>query len=65
MATTAKTPGYDHRLEIWFSTTKRGQKVAHFFSSRAFRAFRLPLADAELFIALGQADQVAGHPFRP
>ena len=41
--------------EIWFTTTKKGQRQAWFFSNRAFRAFRLPLADAELFIATGQS----------
>lgn len=65
MTITAETPGYDHRLEIWFSRTKRGQKIAQYFDRYAMRTRRVGLAAAELFITLGQADEVSGHPFPP
>lgn len=63
MNTTTKTPGYSTRLEIWFKMDKRGKRRAYYFSSMQFRAFPLPLADAELFIATGQADLIDGNPF--
>jgi hypothetical protein len=63
MATT-KTPGYTHRLSIWFQNTKTGKRRAYYFSTLAGRAIPLPLADAELFIATDQADQIQGHPFK-
>ena len=64
MTDTAKTPGYAHRLSIWFKTTKRGQRTAWYFSTLAGRAIRVGLADAELFIAQGQADRIDGHPLQ-
>ena len=63
--TTSPTPGYNCRIDIWFSTTKRGQKIAHYWGYRACRAIRLPLADAELFVAQDQANLLPGHPWRP
>lgn len=62
--TQAKTPGFDMHIEIWFGTDRRGRRVAHHFSRNAFRAVRIPLVDAELFVATGQASEVPGHPFR-
>jgi hypothetical protein len=59
------TPGYNCRIDIWFSTTRRGQKIAHYWCHSAFRAIRLPLAAAELFIAQDQANLLPGHPWRP
>jgi len=59
------TPGFSYRLDIWFSRDGRGREMAWYWSYRAIRAIRLPLADAKLFIAQDQANQVAGHPFRP
>jgi hypothetical protein len=64
MTATTRTPGYDHRINIWFQTTKRGQRVAYYWSYAAGRAIRIGLADAELFIATERADQVSGHPFK-
>ena len=60
-----ETPGYSSHLEIWFSTSRNGRQLAHYWSHLAFRAFRLPLADAELWVAQGLATKVAGHPFKP
>lgn len=60
----AATPGYNSHLEIWFATDKRGRKVAYYYSRPAFRAIRLPLVDAELFVATGQATKVDGHPLK-
>lgn len=65
MTITTRTPGFNHRIDIWFSTTKRGQTIAHYWSYGAFRAIRLALVDAELFIAQDQANLLPGHPFRP
>jgi hypothetical protein len=58
-----KTPGFDMHIEVWFSVDHSGRRVAHHFSRNAFRAVRIPLADAELFVATGQATEVSGHPF--
>jgi hypothetical protein len=43
--------------EIWFTTTKKGQRQAWFFSRHAFRAFRVPMAQAELELATGLATE--------
>ena len=66
MTTTAKanTPGFNCHLEIFFSTDKHGRKLAHRFSRSQFRAFRMPLADAELFVAQGQATEIPGNPMK-
>lgn len=66
MTTAARpnTPGYNSHLDIWFAHDKRGRKAAYYFSCLAVRAIRMPLADAELFIATGQATKVSGHPFK-
>jgi hypothetical protein len=64
MITTTKTPGYNHRIDIWFQINKRGQKVAYYWSYGAGRAIRISLTDAELCIAADQADQIPGHPFK-
>jgi hypothetical protein len=63
MDTTTKTPGYNCRLSIWFKNDRNGRQVAYYFSYGACRAIRISLADAQLFIAQDQADQIAGHPF--
>jgi hypothetical protein len=59
------TPGYNCRLTIWFQTTRSGRPTAWYWSYGAFRAIRLPLADAELMRATDTADVIPGHPFRP
>jgi hypothetical protein len=46
------------RKEIWFTTTKNGRRIAWFYCFAAMRAMRMPLVDAELAIASGQATQV-------
>lgn len=61
----APTPGYSCRLDIWFQTDKRGRKTAYRWSYAAFRAIRIPLADAEIMAATGTASVLDGHPFRP
>lgn len=60
-----KTPGFNTHLEIFFSVDKRGRKLAHRWSRGQLRAFRMPLADAEVFVATGQATKLSGHPLRP
>ena len=47
MATTTK------QREIWTTTTKRGQVSYWYFSTRAFRSFRVARDEAELMIATG------------
>lgn len=58
------TPGYNHRLDIWFATTRKGTKRAYYWSYAAFRAMPMALATAELLIAQGQADHVASNPWK-
>ena len=54
---TMNTPGYNCRINIYFKTDKNGRRRAYYTGrSNPFRAFPLPLADAELFIATEQAD---------
>jgi len=60
-----KTSGYNTRLGVWFQTTRTGRRTAWYFSWSAMRAFRLPVADAEIWIAGDLADQTCGHPLRP
>lgn len=61
-ATTSKTPGFNCRLAIFFDHDKNGRKIAYRWSHG--RAIRMSLADAELFIATEQADQISGHPLK-
>jgi len=61
----APTPGYNRRLTIFFASDRNGRKVAYYFSHFQFRAFRLPLADAEIMRATETADVVCCHPMRP
>lgn len=63
MTSKPKTPGYNTHLEIFFSVDKRGRKLAHYWSTRQLRAFRMPLAEAELLVATGQATEIPGNPF--
>lgn len=37
--------------ELWTTTTKAGQVRYWYFSNRAFRAFQMPRAEAELMLA--------------
>lgn len=64
-STTTKTPGYNRRLEIFFTTTKAGKPRAWYWSAWQFRAFPLPLADAEIMRATETADVICCHPMRP
>jgi hypothetical protein len=64
-STQAPTPGYSHRLAIFFATTRRGQRVAYRWSWFQIRAFRVPLADAEIWQATDAADVLPGHPLKP
>ncbi len=59
------TPGYNCRLTIWFQNTRKGQRTAWYWSYGAFRAVRLPLAEAELMKATDTADVIPCHPFKP
>ena len=65
MTTTENTPGYNRRLEIFFTTSKRGQRLAYYWSPRQFRAFRISLDAAEIMRATETADVISGHPMRP
>jgi hypothetical protein len=58
------TPGFNTHLEIYFSTDRNGRKLAHRYSRYQMRAFRMPLADAELFVATGQATEIPGNPLK-
>lgn len=63
--TPAPTPGYNHRLTIWFTTARGGRPMAWHYSWGAGRAMRLPLADAEIMRASDTADVVCGNPTKP
>lgn len=65
MQTKANTPGFNTHLEIYFSADRNGRKLAHRYSRYQMRAFRMPLADAELFVATGQATEISGNPIKP
>lgn len=41
--------------EIWFTTTKNGQRRAWYFSNRAFRTFAMSVAEADRMILAGEA----------
>lgn len=58
------TPGYGYRIEIFFKADRNGRKVAYHWSARQLRAWRMPLADAEMFIAQDLADEIDGHPMQ-
>lgn len=58
------TPGYNYRISIFFKTDRNGRKVAYHWSGRQMRAWRMPLADAEMFLAQDLADQIDGHPMQ-
>jgi len=63
--TEAPTPGYNCRLAIFFTTTKHGERIAYRWSYPQMRAFRIPLADAEIMRATETANVIPGHPMRP
>lgn len=58
------TPGYTHRLDIWFATDRNGRKVAYRWCHGAGRAVRVSLADAELWAATDSATVLPGHPLK-
>ena len=45
-------------VEIKFTTAKNGQRRAYKFSCRQLRWFPMPLAQAELMVATGQAEDI-------
>jgi len=49
--------------EIWFKNTKAGRR-AYYYSLRAFRAFPMPLEQAELEIATGAAVEIPCNPWK-
>jgi hypothetical protein len=57
MNTTTKTPGYNCRITIFFSTDKNGRRRARYVAQgRPFRSFPLSVDTAEILIATGGAD---------
>jgi hypothetical protein len=50
--------------EIWFTTTRTGTRRAYYWSYLAFRALPLPLTEAELLIATGNATQLPSNPWK-
>lgn len=50
MTTTAK--------EVRFTTTKKGQRRAYYWSTRGLRWFPMPLAEAEVLVATEQARDI-------
>lgn len=58
--TYVRTPCNDSHMttktqELWITTSKNGQVGYYYFSTRAFRAFRMARAEAELMLATGGA----------
>ena len=51
------TPGYTIRLNIRFTTDAAGRPRASYFSRLSFRWLPVKVADAERWIAAGQADR--------
>ena len=45
--------------ELWITTSKRGQVGYYYFSTRAFRSFRVARVEAELMLATGAAVLIA------
>lgn len=65
MNTAPNTPGFNCRLAIFFDADRNGRKIAYRWSMVGLRAIRMPLADAELFVATEAADLLPGHPLKP
>ncbi len=53
-----KTPGYNCRLTVRFSLDRNGRRLAHYLSRNlgSWRWIRMPLANAEVFVAMELAD---------
>jgi len=58
------TPGFATRIDIWFTTDRRGRKVAYRWCWGAGRAVRVSLVDAELWAATDAANVLTGHPLK-
>ncbi len=56
--TASKTPGYNVRLSIRFTTDRNGRVRATRYSSMNQRWFPVKVSDAELWIAQDLADRV-------
>ena len=65
MTARTATPGYNCRLQIFFTTSTSGKRLAYRWSGLQFRAFRISLDEAEIMQATGTADVLSGHPLRP
>lgn len=57
-ATTTKTPGCNGRLSVRFTFDKNGRKLAHHWSARNQRWWRVGTLAAEQWVAQDLADQV-------
>ena len=49
--------------EIWFTTSAKGVRRAWRFSRAAFRAVPVPMAEAEMLIATGEAVETGKPSF--
>ncbi len=61
MSSAEKTPGYNSRLEISLSADKNGRPTAYYLLKSylcTWRRIRMSHADAKLFVAQGQADEI-------
>lgn len=52
--------GVDVVIAIRFTVDKQGRRIAHYFGQTIRRWFRMPLAEAEIMIAMGKAEAVEG-----
>lgn len=64
MSTRAKTPGYNCHLGIFFDLDRNGRRRAYRWSPMQFRAFPMPLDEADAHIAQGHATQLPFHPMK-
>lgn len=47
---------------IFITTSRKGRRMAFRYSFHQFRSFRMPIAEAEMMIATGQAQLVDHNP---
>ena len=54
-----------NRTEVFFQVDRRGKRRAYYWSRFQFRAFPMPLDEAELLVATERAILLPGHPMKP
>lgn len=57
-----KTPGFNTRISIAFTTDKNGKPLAYRWSSLQMRWFRMPYDKAKVLVATNSADETTYTP---